>query len=99
MNIKQITDEAEKLITEDMQKAIKAYSVSPDVIQSFFRGQASVMVIGEINNGNPAFKDWSMRLSCDEKLPRGKFFHKEERIRALLNTRIGQTKYTTIHAS
>lgn len=79
--------------------ASEAYSVSPDVIQSVFRGQASVMVIGEINNGNPAFKDWSKRLSYGEKLPRGKYFHKEERIRALLNTRIGQTKYTTIYAS
>jgi len=68
--------------------ASETYSLSPDMIH-----------IGEINKGNPAFKDWSMRLSYGEKLPRGKYFHKEERIRSLLNTRIGQTKYTTIHAS
>lgn len=75
------------------------YSVSPEVIKSAFRGQAAIMRIGEINTGNPAFTDWSKRLSYGEKLPRGKYFYKEERIRALLSTRTGKTRYTTIHTS
>lgn len=79
--------------------ASETNSVSPDVIQSVFRGQASVMVIGEINNGNPAFTAWSKRLSYGEKLPRGKYFHKEERIRVFLRARINKVEYTTILAS
>lgn len=55
------------------------------------------MYIGEIYKGIPAFKDWSQRLTPGEKLPRGKYFHKEERIRALLNTRLGTVKITTFH--
>lgn len=79
--------------------ASEAYSFSPDMIQSVFRGQASVTLIGEINKGNPAFTDWSKRHSDGETLPRGKYFRKEERIRSMLNTRISQVEYTTIHTS
>ncbi|TNV09125.1 hypothetical protein FH968_23460 [Buttiauxella sp. B2] len=57
------------------------YPITPDLIESMFRGKASVMVIGEINKGNPAFKDWSKRLSYGEKLPRGKYFRKQEESR------------------
>lgn len=72
-------------------------SLTPDMIKSVFRGNASVMYVGEIYKGNPAFKDWSQRLSLGEKLPRGKYFRKEERIRALLNTRQDTVKFTTFH--
>lgn len=78
--------------TQETSLASESYSVSPDVIQSVFRSQTSVMVIGEINKGNPAFKDWSMRLSFGEKLPRGKYFHKEQRKRSWLHSQIGQAQ-------
>ena len=77
--------------------ASEVNSVSPDLIQSVFRGKASAMVIGEINKGNPAFKDWSKRLALGEKLPRGKFFRKEERMRALINAPLPPVQYTSIH--
>lgn len=77
--------------------ASEANSVSPDVFQSVFQGHASVMVIGEINKGNPAFKDWSKRISLGEKLPRGKFFREQEKMRALINAPFPSVQYTSIH--
>ena len=73
------------------------YAITPDAIKYLFRGKASVMVIGEINKGNPAFKDWSKRLALGEKLPRGKFFRNEERMRAWINTPMPSVQYTSIH--
>ncbi|NDO80943.1 hypothetical protein CJP72_09230 [Citrobacter sp. NCU1] len=53
-------------------------SITPDMIKSVFRANASVMYIGDIYKGNPAFKDWSQRLTLGEKLPRGNFFEKRK---------------------
>ncbi|EBG8282926.1 hypothetical protein FJL53_22340 [Salmonella enterica subsp. enterica] len=72
-------------------------SITPEMGKSVFRDNASVMYIGETYKGNPAFKDWSQRLTLGEKLPRGKYFRREERIRALLNTRLDTVKITTFH--
>ncbi|EBZ6776901.1 hypothetical protein GQG94_004601 [Salmonella enterica] len=71
--------------------------ITPEMVKSVFRGNASVMYIGEIYKGNPAFKDWSQQRTFGEKLPRGKYFRKEERIRALLNARLDTVKITTFH--
>ncbi|HBP7197174.1 hypothetical protein GFB57_25625 (plasmid) [Citrobacter sp. S39] len=76
---------------------VTPHSFTPEMVKSVFRDNASVMYIGEIYKGNPAFKDWSQRLTLGEKLPRGKYFRKEERIRALLNTRLDTVKITTFH--
>lgn len=73
------------------------YSVKPDVMKSIFRGNASVMFIREAHKGNPAFKDWSKRLTYGEKLPRGKFFRKEEKIRSLLSAPIPSVQCASIH--
>lgn len=59
-------------------------SITPEMVKSVFRNNASVMYIGEIYKGNPAFKDWSQRRTLGEKFPRGRYFRKEEKIRALL---------------
>jgi len=75
----------------EISLASEAYSVSPDVIQSAFRGQASVMTIAEMNKGNPAFTDWSKRLSYGEKLPRGKYFRKQESIRFWFSSNLHQS--------
>ncbi|QXB24174.1 hypothetical protein [Lelliottia amnigena] len=78
------------LIIESPYEAVldvnqQPYAITPDAIKSLVRGKSSFMVFGEINKGNPAFKDWSKRLALGEKLPRGKFFRKEELMRAWIN--------------
>lgn len=85
-------DEITKITDERMPQ-----SITPDLIKSVFRDNASVRFVGEIYKGNPAFKGWSQRLTSGEKLPRGKYFRKEERIRALLNTRLDTVKITSFH--
>lgn len=77
----------------------ETYSVPTVLSESVFRKVLSINIIGEINKGNPAFTAWSKRLSYGEKLPRGKYFNKEERIRVFLRARLNKVEYTTILAS
>jgi hypothetical protein len=72
-------------------------AVTLDVVKTGFRGNTSTMVIGEMNTGSPAFKDWSKRLTCGEKLPRGKYFRREEIIRTILKAPKTTIHYTSIH--
>lgn len=72
-------------------------SITSEMVNSVFRNNPSVIYIGEIYKGNPAFKDWSQRRTLGEKLPRGRYFRKEEKIRALHNTRLDTVKIITFN--
>lgn len=78
-----------------------SHAFTPDSVASTFRGETAIMFVPKINKGNPAFKDWSKRLKTGERLPRGKFFRVEERMRIWRTPRklAGEVKYITLHAS
>ncbi|HIC1896451.1 TPA: hypothetical protein ACW0P3_004267 [Citrobacter freundii] len=78
-----------------------SHVLTSDMIASAFRGEEVITFVPEINKGNPAFKDWSKRLKTGERLPRGKFFRVEEKMRIWRTPRklAGGVKYVSIHAS
>lgn len=68
-----------------------------DIIATVFRTPPSKVLIQEINKGKPAFSYWKHKLNSGEKLPRGKYFRKEEVLRKWAKITFTQTRQTTVH--
>lgn len=68
-----------------------------DIIATLFRNAPSKVLIPEINKGNPAFSYWGKKLIKGEKLPRGKYFRKEEILRKWTSIDLTKSKQTTVH--
>ncbi|EKS5411717.1 hypothetical protein QB953_004477 [Salmonella enterica] len=72
-------------------------TMTNDIIATLFRNAPSKVLIPEINKGNPAFSYWSRKLTPGEKLPRGKYFRKEETLRQWTSISLAQSKQITVH--
>lgn len=68
-----------------------------DIVKSVMRLAPVTITLPELHSGKPAFRDWSDRLKRGERLPRGKYFAREETLRQFMALQTHTAGTATFH--